>query len=340
MNRKVVNTMSNKAITMNDIARIAGVSKSTVSRYFNDGYVKEETKQKIKEVIDKYNYQPNALAQIMKAKKSMIIGIIVPTLDSITSSRVVMVMDEYIRTQGYTPLIINTNHNELRELKSIESLWKLKVDGIVLLATNITMTHHKIASKLDIPILFVAQRNNEGYSIVYDDYKAGYEVGKYIGDMGHKDIVYLGVTNKDEAVGIVRKKGVYDALHDQGIKYIPFLETTFSFDNARKVIGKYLDKHTPSCIICATDNMALGCYKEINERHLKIPDDISVVGFGGYEISSLLTPSLTTIRFENEDVGCLAGKTIIDLIEQRPVEKKQHGGYTFIIGESVKNKNI
>lgn len=329
--------MADKKLTMGDIAKLAGVGKSTVSRYFNNGYVKEETREKIKKVIDENHYEPNALAQIMKAKQSKIIGIVVPTLDSITSSRVVMVMDEYIRTRGYTPLIINTNHNELRELKSIESLWKLKVDGIVLLATDVTMAHQKIASKLDIPLLFVAQRYNEGYCIVYDDYHAGYEVGSYVADMGHTNILYLGVNRKDEAVGVIRKNGIYDALHDHGIKHIPFIETTFSLDNARKMISQYLDKHHPTCIIAATDNIALGCYKEINDRGLKIPDDISLVGFGGYEVSALVSPSLTTIRFENEDAGCMAGKAIIDLIENQEVENKQHVGYTFIIGNSVKN---
>lgn len=328
--------MKKKNLTMGDIAKLAGVGKSTVSRYFNDGYVKEETRQKIKKVIDENDYKPNALAQIMKLKQSKNIGIIVPTLDSITSSRMTMAMDEYIRLQGYTPLIVNTNHNELRELKSIENLWELKVDGIVLLATYVTMTHQEIAAKLDIPILFVAQRYKEGYCIVYDDYHAGYDVGSYVGKMGHQDIVYLGVNRRDEAVGVIRKKGVYDALRERGIQQIPFLETTFSFDDARKVIAKYLDEHIPSAIICATDNIALACYKEINDRGLKIPDDISLVGFGGYEISSLLTPGLTTIRFENEEAGCMAGKTIIDLIEERDVERKQHVGYTLILGESVK----
>lgn len=329
--------MQKKKLTMSDIAKMAGVGKSTVSRYFNNGYIKEETRQKIKKIIDEYNYEPNALAQIMKLKQSKIIGIIVPTLGSTTSSRLVTAMDEYIRSQGYTPLIINTNHNELRELKSIESLWKLRVDGIVLLATHITMAHHDIASKLDIPILFVAQRYKDGHCIVYDDYHAGYDMGRFVADMGHRKIVYMGVSGKDEAVGIVRKNGVYDALHDFGITDIHFLETSFTFEYSRKIIGKYLLNHHPSIIICATDNIALACYKEISEAGLKVPDDISLVGFGGYEISDIMTPSLTTVRFDNEEAGCLAGRTIIDLINDHEVSSKQHVGYTLIKGESVKN---
>lgn len=329
--------MSEKKLTMDDIAKMAGVGKSTVSRYFNDGYVKEETRLKIKKVIEEHHYEPNALAQILKAKQSKLIGIITATLDSTTSSRMMMAMDEYVRNEGYIPMIINTNHNELRELKSIESLWKLKVDGIVLLATNVTMTHQKIAAQLDIPLVFVGQSFDEGVSIVYDDYHAGYDVGEYIAKRGHKDIVYLGVDRKDEAVGVIRKNGVFDALKDYGIYNVHFVETDFSYEKARKKIAQYLDRRQPSAIICATDNIALACFKEINERNLRIPEDISLVGFGGYEVSSLVTPSLTSIRFENEEAGCLAGKTIIDLIRGEDVPQKQLVHYVLIEGESVRD---
>ena len=88
--------MDKKKLTMNDIAKIAGVAKSTVSRYFNGGYVKEETRIKLKKIVDEYNYEPNAVAQSLKAKHSHTIGIIAPCLDSITSSRMLMAIDEYL----------------------------------------------------------------------------------------------------------------------------------------------------------------------------------------------------------------------------------------------------
>lgn len=328
--------MKNKKLTMSDIAKMAGVGKSTVSRYFNNGYVKEETRMKIKKVIEDNDYEPNALAQIMKAKQSKMIGIITATLDSKTSSRMMMAFDEYVRNEGYIPVIINTNHNELRELKSIESLWKLQADGIVLLATHITMAHQKIASKIDIPLVFVGQSYEDGVSIVYDDYHAGYDIGTYAANMGHKDILYLGVSQKDEAVGIFRKNGVFDALHDHGIKKIHFVETDFTFENARKNVSQFLERNIPSLIICATDNIALACYKEIKESGLEVPDDVSLVGFGGYEVSSLLDPGLTTIRFENEEAGCIAGRTIIDMIEGEDVDIKQTISYILVEGKSVK----
>ena len=326
----------NKKLTMSDIAKMAGVAKSTVSRYFNGGYVKEETKEKLRKIIEEHHYEPNAIAQSLKAKRTNTIGIVAPCLDSITSSRMLMAIDEYLKGQGYTTIIINTNHNEMRELASIEHLWRMNVDGFILLATAVTMTHQQLASKLDIPILVVAQLFKGGISIIYDDYHAGYDVGCYAANMNHQHILYMGVGHKDEAVGVQRKKGVLDALKDHHIKDVSIRETNFSFHDSRQIIREYLMKHTPTLIICATDNIALACYKEIMEKGLNVPDDISLIGFGGYEVSSIISPSLCTIRYNNELAGQMAGKTIIQLIEKEPTAQTQLIGYELIKGGSVK----
>ena len=331
--------MKDKKLTMSDIAKMAGVGKSTVSRYFNGGYIKEETRLKLKKVIDENNYEPSTLAQSLKAKYTKVIGIVVPCLDSITTSRVLMTMDQYLKDHGYTTLIINTNHDEMRELTSIEQLWRMNVDGIILMATAVTMAHQNIAAKLDIPLLFVAQRYGAGVSIINDDYSAGYEVGKYAAYMGHRKICYIGVSGKDEAVGIYRKDGVINGLRDNGVSSVDLLETDFSLEKAHLIALDYLKKKQPTLFIGATDNIALGCLKAINELKLKMPDDISLIGFGGYENSQFINPSLSTVRFNNEETGIKAGQTIIDLIEGNVVDNLQLIGYTLIKGQSVKDLN-
>lgn len=331
--------MKDKKLTMSDIAKMAGVGKSTVSRYFNGGYIKEEMRLKLKKVIDENNYEPSTLAQSLKAKYTKVIGIVVPCLDSITTSRVLMTMDQYLKDHGYTTLIINTNHDEMRELTSIEQLWRMNVDGIILMATAVTMAHQNIAAKLDIPLLFVAQRYGAGVSIINDDYSAGYEVGKYAVYMGHRKICYIGVSGKDEAVGIYRKDGVINGLRDNGVSSVDLLETDFSLEKAHLIALDYLKKKQPTLFIGATDNIALGCLKAINELKLKMPDDISLIGFGGYETSQFINPSLSTVRFNNEETGIKAGQTIIDLIEGNVVDNLQLIGYTLIKGQSVKDLN-
>ena len=157
--------------------------------------------------------------------------------------------------------------------------------------------------------------------------------------MGHRKICYIGVSGKDEAVGIYRKDGVINGLRDNGVSSVDLLETDFSLEKAHLIALDYLKKKQPTLFIGATDNIALGCLKAINELKLKMPDDISLIGFGGYETSQFINPSLSTVRFNNEETGIKAGQTIIDLIEGNVVDNLQLIGYTLIKGQSVKDLN-
>lgn len=325
-----------KKTTMQDIADLAGVTKSTVSRYFNGGYVKEDTREKIRLIIEKNNYEPNTFAQSLKARESKIIGVIAPCLDSTVSGRMLMAVDEYLRKENYTSLFINTSHDEQMELNRMESLWRMKVDGIILLATHITKAHHQLVARLDIPVLFVAQNYEDGISIIYDDYHAGMRVGKYAGDLQFQDVVYISVDEADVAVGVTRKQGVLDGLKEKKIEQVEVLISDFSYEHAVDIVDELLDHRIPDLIICATDRQAMGAYRAIQERGLRIPEDISVIGFGGYEVSSILTPRLTTIRFDAHTAGYLAGETILKMVKEQPVSKTQVVDYEFIKGTSVK----
>ncbi|WP_304580747.1 LacI family DNA-binding transcriptional regulator, partial [Dubosiella newyorkensis] len=209
--------MNQKRITMKEIAIEAGVAKSTVSRYFNDGYVKEETREKIRKVIEAHHYEPSAAASNLKAKETKTIGVIAPTIDSNTSSRLLTSMNAYLKEKGYTVILIDTNHDINDEIRSIQYFESLRVDGIILVATNINLIHQKLVHESQIPILIVAQHFKNGFSIIYDDYRAGYTAGEYAAKMGHENILYLGVNRVDEAVGVQRRKGVIEALEEHQV---------------------------------------------------------------------------------------------------------------------------
>lgn len=328
-----------KQLTMKDIAEMSNVTKSTVSRYFNGGYVKEDTKKRIQAVIEKYNYEPNTFAQSLKAKYSKIIGVVAPCLDSTVSSRVMMTIDDELRKSNYTTIIMNTNHDQKLELKSIENLSRLKVDGIILMATEITEEHKKLAKSLSIPLLFVAQNYKDGVSIINDDYHAGYDIGRYVGKANHHNIVFLGVSEKDEAVGLIRKQGIRDGLKSCGVEQISEFITDFDYEHAALTVDRILEVDRPSIFICATDKIALGAYRSILKAGLKVPDDISLIGFGGYEIASLITPKLVSVRFDSEKAGKIAASTIIDMIYKKEIDKQVIIDYQFMNGDSVKDLN-
>lgn len=167
-------------ITMDDIAAMAGVTKSTVSRYFNGGSVKESTKQRIQEITREYNDEPYAFARL-KARESNVVGVVVPTLNSKITSRMVTSIRRYLREQGYEALIKDSDHSIDLEHKNIQRLINLKVDGILLSAINITDEHREIIRNSLAPLVMLAQDYDDGICVVYDDYGAGKATGTCVG---------------------------------------------------------------------------------------------------------------------------------------------------------------
>ena len=324
-----------KKITMKEIAEIAGVTKTTISRYFNGGYIKKETKDKIAKIIKKYNYEPNTFARL-NAKQSYMIGVIVPALDSIVTSRVLTGLEKTFREKHYMPIIINTNHDSKLEIHYIEKLKRLNVDGIVLSATEITDEHRKALKKLDIPIVIYGQEYSDGVSIVNDDYNAGVEIGEYIGSKKHKNVGFIAVDERDVAIGITRRNGVLDGLKNYNINNVSIELADFSYDSAKLATEKLLKNKKLDAIICSTDRQAHSVYKVIKEKGLKMPDDISVISFGGYEIDEIIEPRLSTIKFDSFNAGVCAANTLIDLINNLDVKKVLYINYEFIEGKSVR----
>lgn len=327
-----------KKLTMADIAKLSGVTKSTVSRYFNGGYVKKETRQRIKQIIEEYHYQPNRFARL-KAKDSMFIGVIVPTIDSVVTSRVLKGIDVVLKKHDYVPFILNTNHTHELEIEYLETLWKYNVDGVIISSTQISDEMKKTIHDLNLPVVIYAQNYPEGVCIINDDYHGGYQIGTYIGEQGLKNIGYINVDANDEAIAITRKQGVLDGLAQFGMDHFYEEFSDFSYQSAQQATEQLL-KNDIDIIICSTDRQACGAYKVLQSHNLKIPDDISVISFGGYELSEILTPTLTTLKFDSYHGGEKCGETLIRLIRGEEVKRCHVLGYSFIEGHSVKKRAV
>ncbi len=323
-----------KKITMADVSKLAGVTKTTVSRYFNGGYVKNETREKIKKIIEKYNYEPNIFARL-KAKQTYTIGVISPSLRSFISGIFLTGVEKTLRENNYIPIIMNTNHNTELEIQYIEKLIRLKVDGIILSATEITEEHKNIIKNINIPIVFFGQEVENAISIANNDYNAGKEVGEYIGYKNHKNVGIISVSEKDYAIGVVRKNGILDGLKKyNNIQNIYIEESNFSMDKSEIAIKKLLEKNIDA-VICSTDRQAFAVYKVLENRNIKIAKDISVVSFGNYDVSEILQPKLSSVEFNTENAGIYAANTLIKLINKEEVQSIYYTDYRFIKRESV-----
>ena len=323
-----------KKVTMADIADMAGVAKSTVSRYFNGGYVKDSTRKRIQKVIQENNYEINTFARL-KARESNMIGVVVPTLNSKIASRVITSIDRYLRERDYETVIKNSDHDPALELRNIQRLMSLPVDGILVNAITITQEHRDLIESSPVPVVVLAQEYEPGISVIDDDYQAGRAMGEYIGSKGFQTAAYIGVYERDIAVGIRRRQGVLDGLKAKGVDQVQVLTGDYSYESGQESARRLLEQGMPQVVICATDRLAFGVYRVMEQAGLKIPEDVSVCGFGGYDESTLLKPELTTLRFDSYALGYLGAETMLKAIRKEPVPKRQVVDFTFIEGKSV-----
>lgn len=308
--------------TINDIARLAGVAKSTVSRYLNGGSVSQATKEIIEKVMKDTGYIPNTFAQSLKVKKSNLIGIIIPRLNSYATYEILESIDRSLKKHHYQLLITNTDQNIEREIEQILAFSKQKVAAIILLATTLTNRHQQLIEALDIPVLVIGQRCDFTYNFIYDEIFAGKMMAEHALSLNHHQILYLGVNEHDVAVGQLRKQGVLDVLKANSQLMLKVKEVDFNYEITYQMLLEYLPTVSPSYILCATDNIALAAYKATLALGKRVPDDVSISGFGGYSITNLVTPAITTVRYPYKEVGDLAVLQLQHILKGEEVERQ------------------
>ncbi|MFP7299914.1 LacI family DNA-binding transcriptional regulator [Neobacillus niacini] len=323
--------------TILDIAKLAGVAKSTVSRYLNGGSVGEATKKKIEQAIKETGYSPNPFAQSLKAKKTNIIGTIVPRLDSYASSQTLIGIDEQLKKMNYQMLISNTSQNLEREIESIYSFANQKMAGIILLATEITDLHIEAFKTLKVPVLLIGQEHEDFHSLIHDDFHAGFAMGRYVLKKGYRKIAYLGVTERDISVGVKRKQGFKKAIQEADDCDVRFYETLFNIPAAQASAKQIIHEFQPEIFVCATDNIALGVLKASYSEGIAIPQNLALTGFGGYDVTGIIHPGITTAKFFYKEAGETAARHIVELVNELPVEKLTVSKFEIIERESVDN---
>ena len=323
-----------KKLTIVDIAKMAGVGTTTVSRYFNGGNLKKETHERIKEIVDKYNYTPNTFAKALKSTDSKIIGVIVPCLHSYVSGNTLKYLDKELKENNYETLIMNANFDENKQLEYIKKLARMNVDGIILLPTTMSKAYESTIKSIDVPVVMLGQEGEYTYSVEYNDFNAARDLTNYVLASGHNKIAYLGVSEDDIAVGYYRKLGVIMALEKYGLKPKNILITNFSMEEAYDVVKENIQKlKDDSCLICATDNLAYGAIKALEEEGLSVGENYSVAAFGDYTSSALLKSPLTTIKFDLKDAAKQTVSMLLNVI------KKEETAMKLLIGYDLKTRN-
>ncbi len=303
--------------TIKDIAEKAGVSIMTVSRVINNsGYVSMKTRIKVESVLKEMNYQPNLLARSLINRKSHFISIIVPDISNPFYAELTRGVEDITIQEGYDLIISSAHMNKDMELRQIETARSRMADGLILVLPELSETKI-LEMQNNIPLVVVDKyiKSNDISKIYLKQELGAYRAVQYLLEMGHRKIAFLsGLLNVHN--NNVRKMGYIHALEDNRVPFDSslILNGDFSFESGEKAFKTYMNmknENRPTAIFSASDLMALGFMRCAYRHKVRIPEDVSIVGFDDIQISSIITPTLTTVRHPYLQMGNAASKLLM-----------------------------
>jgi len=328
--------------TIKDVARIAGVSTTTVSHVINKTrFVAEATQEKVMQAVKELNYAPSAVARSLKCNTTRTIGMLVTQSTNPFFAEVVDGVESYCYRQGYTLILCNTGGIYEKQRDYIRMLAEKRVDGILVMCSDLTEElREMLDSHADIPkvIMDWGPESSQADKIIDNSEEGGYLATKYLIDHGHTDIACLS-GHLDKSACKERIAGYKRALKSAGLELNEerILEGNFECDTAVLAADKIIamDKR-PTAVFCFNDIMALGLISRLQENGLKVPDDISVIGYDNIDLSGYFSPPLTTIHQPKRRVG----KTAFEILLQR-IKDKEHEKRVFEMHpEVVERKSV
>ena len=339
-----------KNMNIKDIAKMAGVGVSTVSRVINQhADVKEETRKHVLEIIEKYNYIPNNSARNLKRTESMDIGILIKGMYNPFFAKMIQSIEKRLSSAGYSAII----HYNIDDSKDIDAAYEFitekKLKGIICLGGDFDQLTDKDITRLRVPFILTSTEIPENVdrklfsSVIVDNETAAYSAVEYLIKQGHSNIGLISTGSDDKSVGTIRTEGYIKALNHFGIeKKDQYFEVgAYTFETGYEAMNRLLDKANDlSAVFAISDVMAIGAAKAIRERGLKIPEDISLVGFDDIDYATYFYPPLTTVHQPVDEIALATADMMTDLLDHKKVNKHLVFNTALIIRETCIKRSI
>lgn len=303
-------SMTKTTYTIIDLAKMLGMSKSTVSRALRDQYdVKPETRQKVLQLARKLDFKTNTLAASLRENKSYIIGVIIPSFAIPFYSIALGGIQAAASGSGYNVMVCQTGENYQRELETINFLLKSRVDGILISLSKDTSNYDHLVKLTNrgIPVIMFNRAGNHPDlpSVVIDDYEGSLSICRHLIAGGCRNIAHI-TGPQSLLLTQNRMKGYTDALAEASLPLNNDLicESDFTLESGKEATRRILSSPTrPDALFCVCDAVAFGAMAVIKDAGLQIPDDISVAGFTNEPMASIMSPSLTTMAQPIDEIG-------------------------------------
>jgi len=316
-------------IKLSDVAELAGVSKSTVSQYLNGrfDYMSAKTKERVKLAISKLDYVPNPIARSLKMNKTKTIGVIVRDITGFYTSRTIRGIDDYCKTSDYNLLIYNTDVEPAIEARSLEALYQLRVDGIIIASSgkNTDLINKYINNGLPIVHFQLEHDGNEKNIIVSDYRKSAFDGTEYLIQLGHQRICFLTQdfenvkSRKDRYLGYIDALNKYQIPIDEHLiqywdRESGFLQSPINILDTANPPTAFFTQH-----LAITTELLTA----LNKENISIPDDVSLLGFDDIPMAEFFKVPITVITQNPYEIGIEATKLLLSNINDKdtPAQK-------------------
>jgi DNA-binding LacI/PurR family transcriptional regulator len=328
-----------KNVTASDVANSLGMSQSTVSRVFTPGAsVSEETKRKVLNAARELGYRPNAIARSLTTKKSNMIGIVMGDITNPFYPDVLSKFSKELSTKGYHVLFVNAENEKLSS-DEVNQFLEYNVEGVVVTDASLTSSVASYLKDYHIPVVMFNRYNPNSFfhAVSCDNIDGGYQIGRYLIEKGHRHFAFISgthntSTSKDREIGF-RKALVesgYNLTTDDG---------DYTYEGSYAAALRLLNSvHPPDAVFCANDIMALGVIDAAKEIGVRIPEDVSIVGFDDISLAKWSAYSLTTWKQPVNEMIEATIELLLHNIEQ--TETQGTPIYKSIKGVLVERKSV
>jgi LacI family transcriptional regulator len=314
--------------TIKDIANVLNISAAAVSKALhNDSRISEKTKKAVRQVAENLNYQPNHLASALRSGKSKLVGVIVPKTNSNFFSATIHNIEEVLNKEGYNIIITQSNESYKKECANIDTLLYTQVDGIIASMANETvkLDHFEKIKAAGIPLITFDRGEND-LNVDYigiDDYQSSHIIIDHLVAQGCKRIAHIGGF-KHTRIYNNRIRGYLDALkkYDLSLEKELLLESDLSIEDGRNKMEELLAlDNKPDAVYVAGDYAALGALQVLNEKKIKIPEQIALVGFGDEPFANMVTPKMTSVNQHSYQIGKIAAEKFLEYTKQNTIQQ-------------------
>ncbi len=305
----------NMPVSIKDIARVANVSFSTVSRALADSpRVKPETRERIQRLAIEMGYAPSAAARSLVTHRTKTIGVVATTMTDMFQAEVVQAIEETAIGRDHSVILTQSGFASEREMTEIQALRERRVDGIILISVRAGGVYAAVLQGTGIPLVFInARQTDYGHSVRVDSLAGSLAAVQHLLDLGHKQIAYI--TGPDEDWdNIARQAGYQQSLEAYGLPVDPALIVKGDSrpEGGIRAMQQLLSlRRPPTAVFCYNDATALGAMRAAYSAGLRVPEDVSIVGFDDIDLAPFFEPPLTTVAQPIKQLGEKAVETIL-----------------------------